>query len=127
MAAGGRKSGNQALTLALASGLTVEAAARQANLAPRTAYRRLAQPGFRREVDALRADMAEQALGRLTEGMTAAADTLRALLSARSESVRLAAARSILELGPRLREAAELEQRLRDLEDRLGTPEDQPR
>jgi hypothetical protein len=127
MAAHGRKSADRALALALASGLTVEAAARQASVAPRTAYRRLADPGFRREVDALRADMVEQALGRLTEGMTAATDTLRALLSARSESVRLAAARSILELGPRLREASELEQRMRDLEDRLDTPEDQPR
>src|SRR5262249_9159780 len=108
------------------------AAARQANLAPRTAYRRLAQPGFRREVDGLRADMVGQALGRLTEGMTAAADTLRALLSARSESVRLAAARSILELGPRLRRpprrggAGALAQRRRALEDRWAPPEDQP-
>jgi hypothetical protein len=120
MAARGRKSADQALALALAAGLTVEAAARQANVAPRTVYRRLDDPGFLREVDTLRADMVGQALGRLTESMTAAADTLRALLAARGESVRLGAARSILELPLRIREAAELEQRVRDLEGRLN-------
>jgi hypothetical protein len=121
----GRKSGDQVLAVALASGLTVEAAARQANVAPRTVYRRLGDPDFLREVDTLRADMVGQALGRLTESMTAAADTLRALLAARGESVRLGAARSILELPLRLREAAELAQRVRDLEGRLNAGEEQ--
>ena len=56
--------------------------------------------------------------------MTDAADTLRALLSAQGESVRLGAARSILELPLRLREAEELEQRVRDLEGRLDAGEE---
>jgi hypothetical protein len=43
------------------------------------------------------------------------ADPLRCLLKAESEPVRLSAARSIIELGCRLRESAELEQRISDL------------
>jgi hypothetical protein len=48
--------------------------------------------------------------------LTEAADTLRALLRAKSRSVRLGAARAILELGTRLRESVELEQRIAALE-----------
>ncbi|NOT02711.1 MAG: hypothetical protein HOP29_19065, partial [Phycisphaerales bacterium] len=63
-----------------------------------------------------RAAIVEHAAGRMAGSMTAAADTLRGLLSAEREATRLGAARSILELGPRLREAAELERRITDLE-----------
>jgi hypothetical protein len=122
MAGSGRKSGDQVLALGLATGMTVEAAARQANLAPRTAHRRLGEASFQRKVDELRGELVRQALGRLTEGMTAAADTMRALLSAESESVRLAAARAILDSSCRLREAAEFDQRLREVEDQLLHP-----
>jgi hypothetical protein len=44
--------------------------------------------------------------------MTSAADTLRGLLdAANSGTVRLGAARALLELGPKLRESVELEER----------------
>ena len=46
-----------------------------------------------------------------------AAATLRGLLGARNELVRLGAARAILELGVRLREAGELAERIAILED----------
>jgi hypothetical protein len=120
MAENGRQKGDAALVLALAAGQTARDAARSAGVGERTATRRLADPAFRRRVEALRADLVRQAAGRLVEGMTQAADTLRSLLEARSEAVRLGAARTILELAPRLREAAELEERLRALEERLG-------
>jgi hypothetical protein len=63
--------------------------------------------------------MVERALGKMTDGMTEAADTLRSLLHAEAESVRLGAARSILELSNKLREAVEVETRLAELERRL--------
>jgi hypothetical protein len=109
-----------ALALALASGQTVTEAAVSADLSRRTATRRVADPAFRRRVAELRAGMVARALGKMADGMTAAADTLRALLDAEGESVRLGAARSILELGNKLRESVELEQRLADLEQRLA-------
>jgi hypothetical protein len=119
MAAGGRKSADEALALALASGLTVEVAADQAGVSPRTAYRRRADPDFCRRVAELQAEMVQRALGKLADGAAAAVDTLRNLLKAKSENVRLGAARTILELSSRLRETVELEQRLQDLENRL--------
>jgi hypothetical protein len=60
--------------------------------------------------------------------MSEAVQTLRRLLTAEAESVRLAAARAILEVGHRLRDAVEVEDRLREVEERLdaaareGTP-----
>ena len=106
--------------MAVAAGQTLRDAAAAADVSERTAARRWADPGFRDRVGALRSDMAQRALGRLVDGMSEAADVLRQLLAAGSESVRLGAARSLLELGARLREGLELEQRLRELEERLS-------
>jgi hypothetical protein len=63
--------------------------------------------------------MVAEAVGRL-DGMVSAADTLRDLLSAKGEAARLGAARSILELGAKLRDSVEVEARLRALEEKLG-------
>ncbi len=116
MAEIGRRRGDAALLLALAAGQTVRDAARSAGIGERTATRRVADPDFRRRVTELRADMVGRALGRMADGMTDAADTLRALLNAEGESVRLGAARSMLELSVKLRESVELEERLSALE-----------
>ena len=113
---GGRK-GDLALSLALASGRTVREAAALAGLGERTATRRMSEPVFRRQIAELRTDMVQRALGRLADGMTEATDTLRELLTAKNESVRLSAARTILELGQKLREAVEVDERLRALEE----------
>ncbi len=106
--------------MALAAGQTLRLAAEASGVAERTAARRWADPAFRRRVNELRSEMVQQSLGRLANGMTAAADKLRELLDAESESVRLGAARALLELGVKLRESVELEQRLADLEQHLG-------
>ena len=116
---GGRK-GQEALALALASGQTIRDAAVAAGLGERTATRRVADPAFRQRVAALRSDMLARAAGQMADGMAEAVTTLRQLLSAKSESVRLAAARSILEIGPRLHESLDLDERLRDVEGRLA-------
>jgi hypothetical protein len=116
MAGCGRKKGDDALLLALAGGQTVRDAARAAGVGERTAGRRLAEPGFRRRVAELRAEMVQRALGKLTDALTEAADTLRQLLKAQAESVRLGAARSLLELTVKVRESVELEARLQALE-----------
>ena len=52
--------------------------------------------------------------------MSAAAKALRELLACESPAVRLGAARSILELGVKIREAVELEERVGVLEARLA-------
>jgi HEAT repeat protein len=120
MAENGRRKGDAAFVLALAAGQTARDAAQAAGIGERTAARRMADPAFRTRVSQLRGEMVTRALGRLADGMAEAAETVRALLQAESESVRLGAARSLLELGNKLRESVELEERLAALEGRLA-------
>jgi hypothetical protein len=118
VAGNGRQNADEALALALASGQTLRLAAEAAGIGERTAARRWADAEFRRRVSVLRGDLVGRALGRMADGMSAAADVLRQLLAAESESVRLGAARSLLELGVKLREAVEMEERLAAVEAR---------
>jgi hypothetical protein len=117
----GRKGADEALLLALACGATVEAAARSAGVSPRTAHRRLADPAFHGRVRQARADMVQRTSGTLT---AAAAESVRTLLELRKAptpaAVRLGAARAVLEVGMKLREQADFEDRLAALEGRLA-------
>ena len=119
-----RKKNEDVLLLALACGATVEAAARQCDLTERTIYRRLKEIAFCERLRALRADMVQRAAGMLT---AAAAEAVRTLLSLQKQSVpatvRLGAARAILELGLKLREVVDLEARIAALEGLVQQPE----
>jgi AcrR family transcriptional regulator len=121
VAGNGRKNADGVLVAALAGGMTVAESARQAGIGERTVYRRLEDPAFRWTVADARGRLLEHAVGQLAEASTAAAATLRALLDAEADTVRLGAARSILELGGRLREWVELEARIAALEARGST------
>ncbi len=125
MAGSGRKNGDTTLVLALAAGTTVKDAAAQAGMGERTVYRRLENVEFQQRVTAARSEMVSRAVGLLADAATDAVSTMRGLLSAESESVRLGAARGILELGTRLRETVELAAELQRLKDtvaeRIGT------
>jgi hypothetical protein len=120
MAHRGRRNADDALALALAAGKTARDAAAELGVGERTVARRLADPGFRLRVNTLRGEMTQRAAGRLADGMATAADTLRGLLNAESDAVKLGAARSLLELGAKLRESVELEERLANLERRIN-------
>lgn len=117
MAGNGRKSADGVLITALAAGKCVRVAAEEAGIGERTVYRRLEDAAFRRQVDEARGDMISRATGQLSDAATSAVETLRALLTSTSDTVRLGAARSILELGGRLRESEELEKRIERLEE----------
>ena len=121
MAGGDRRDADQALIAALAAGATKQEAARLVGVGERTVYRRLEDPRFRRRVDEARAELVNRAVGSLADASSAAVATLRALLEADSESVRLGACRAILDLGLKLREAEELERRIRALEEQAAT------
>ena len=119
--AGAKKSGN-GLILALACGATVENAARKAGVSERTVYRRLADPAFRQQIRKTRAEMAERAAAALTAASMEAVKTLVALhAQGTPPAVRLGAARAVLELGAKLRESVELEQRIAVLEGLNGS------
>jgi hypothetical protein len=117
MAGGQRKRNEDALLLALACGASVEAAAKQCGLAERTVYRRLEDPGFRARLQDVRSDMVRRAAGMLTAAASQAVGTLLALQKdSAPPAVRLGAARAVLEIGIKVREMAELEARMAELE-----------
>jgi hypothetical protein len=112
VAAGGRRNADELLATALAAGKTVRDAAAAAGVSERTAYRRQEDEAFLHDVAALRSAMIDTAAGRLADGMAAAADVLRALLTANDDRVRLAAASKLIDSGLKLREVVELEEEL---------------
>lgn len=111
-----RKRGDGLFVAALAAGESVVAAAKQAGISEATAHRRLRDPAFRSLVGEAHAEILTRAVAKLTVSSTEAVDTLRLLLYSDMDFARLAAARSILELGVRLREHQDLEGRIRALE-----------
>ena len=121
MAGGDRSKADAALVAALAGGSTVEDAAATAGVGVATVYRRLQVPEFRAQIDDARAALIAAAVARLGAASTRAVTTLEGLLAADSEAVRLGAARSILDLGAKLREHEDLAERVRALEEREGT------
>ncbi|HVT97320.1 MAG TPA: hypothetical protein VHE33_07405 [Acidobacteriaceae bacterium] len=115
--------------MSLASGCTIEVAARECGAAVRTVKLWLADvPGFRRRVEGLRSEMTSQALGRLIDNMASASDSLGYLSrKGKSEMVRLSAARAVIELGCKLRETVELAERVAKLEAAQPQPAPKPR
>jgi hypothetical protein len=113
----GRRNADDRLLQVLACGATVAASAAQAGVSEATVYRRLAEPKFRQRLQRLRADMVQRTAGTLT---AAANEAVRTLLELQKPSappaVRLGAARSVLEIGMKVREVADLEERLAALE-----------
>jgi hypothetical protein len=110
------------LMMALASGCTVEDAARQAHMSVATAHRRLGEPAFRAAIQDARREVWTAALGRLVAATTAAVDTLRDLLDSPMDQCRIAAARSILEHAAKGLELADVDARLSALEDQRAPP-----
>ena len=117
MSGGDRSRADAALIAALAGGSTVEGAASAAGVGVATVYRRLKEPEFRARVDDARSASIDRAVALLTAASTAAVGRLMKLLTAESESVQLGAARSILELGAKLREHVDLAERVHVLEE----------
>jgi hypothetical protein len=110
---GGRK---QKVALLLAAGSSHAHAAKESGVGVRTIERWNAQPDFQDEVKRIRAELVATASAKLSGAMTFAANRLIGLLNSKDESVALRAARSILQLGPKVRETNEIEVRLTALE-----------
>ena len=112
----GRRNADEVIAVALAAGCTWRQAARTAHVSAATVGRRMGQPAFRREVARLRAEMVDRTVGRTAAAGSAAVGALVRLLGAEAESVRVAAARALLDAGLKYREHVELADRLAELE-----------
>ena len=118
---GGRYTADNNLLMALACGATIENAARTAGLSQATVYNRLKDPEFQRRLQDIRSDMVKRTAGMLTAAAMEAVKTLLALQSTSTPpAVRLGAARAILEIGIKVRETAELTERIAALEAQLA-------
>jgi hypothetical protein len=113
----GRKNADQLLLMALACGATVEAAARAADISQATVYRRLQDDEFCTKLQQTKADMVQRTASMLTASGMESVKTLMELQKPLTPpAVRLGAARSVIELGVKIREVADLEKRLAALE-----------
>ena len=117
----GRHGADDALALSLACGATIESAAAKAGVSFSTVNRRLSDPVFRAKIQAVRNDMTHRATAMLT---AASLEAVKTLLDLQGKDVagvtRLGAARSVLEIGSRLRMESELISRLEATERALG-------
>src|SRR4051794_10144481 len=111
MAGGSRSGAREVVAAQIAAGGTVASAAADASVSARTVHRWLSEPSFVELVGRLRAEAIGRTTRALAAASTRAARTLVELLEASAEGVRLQAARSVVELALRLREAEELERR----------------
>ena len=116
MAAKQGQTRDDVLAIALARGVSIRGAARQAGFSPRTAHRRLADRVFVERVEQFRRTMLDECIGILTSSNIAAARALRKLLTDQVAGIRLAAARTILDSSLRFRDHLEIELRLAALE-----------
>ncbi|MGL6074905.1 MAG: hypothetical protein ACRC8S_12155 [Fimbriiglobus sp.] len=112
---------DESLLTLLACGATVEQAAKQTGFSARTIHRRLEDFAFQTRLEQFR----QEILGRSAAMLTAAGvEAVRTLVELQKPShpamVRLSAARSVLDLGVKLRSLVEVEGRIQDLESRIA-------
>lgn len=101
---GKRKPAEATLIAALAAGCTQAKAAHRSGLSERTVARRLDDPCFRAEVARARSVMLERTLAMLAEATVEAVTTLQELVRDGSPSIRLGAARAILDYTAKFRD-----------------------
>jgi hypothetical protein len=122
VAAGRKRKAEAELVAALACGASAESAAQRAGVSLRTVFRRLADPAFRAQVDAMRAELVRRSTDLFTAAGLSSIKTLMKLQeSAESEAVQLGAARAIMEWGCKLREKTEATARIAVVEGKLET------
>ena len=125
MKASGRSSADETLAASLAAGRTIADSATTAGVGETTVYRRLRCPAFAARVRELRAAMVATALGRLTDGMSGASDALNKLVRGRDAEMRFKAAKAVIELALRVRDQADIEERLAVVERALRGEKDE--
>lgn len=106
------------LALALAQGMTRQAAAEYAGVSPATVYNRLKDPEFVALVEEYGDRLITQALGKLKEGCSDAVDELRMLLKDEDSRVRLGACKAYIAGVVKLGSYDELVRRITVVEER---------
>lgn len=125
MSGDGRRRADAVLVASLAGGSTKEEAAEAAGVSERTVYRRCDDTDFVARVEEAQQELISRTTARLCATTGRAVDTLSELLDAsQPPSVRLGAARTVLDSALRWRDAEEIEIRLLALEITLAATSD---
>ncbi len=121
-ATSGRHATDDLLVRALAAGATIDTAAAFAKVSRRTAFRRMRDPDFRRRVADERDQLLQAASAQLVANMNRAVRRLVGLLDAPDDRVKLRASVAIVDGALKARDAVDVAERLRALEDQRGHP-----
>lgn len=100
----------------IAAGNSVARAARLAGISERTGFRRMQDPQVLQQISEMRSTLMDVAVDRLCHAADPASQTLYSLLQAPSDSVKLSAARAILEKSVTVRNYQELDSRMAEVE-----------
>lgn len=115
----------ESLVIAVASGVSVSAWCRTHKTARSTVAKWQSKPEFASDVQACRRRMLDRVVGKFKRAVNRAADgMIKLAASASSEATKLAAQRAVLENLVQIREFAELNQRLDDLEAKVKANEE---
>lgn len=115
-----RKGDDEVFVAGFAAGLSTSSVASLAGVSERTARRRRHEPTIEALIRRRRAELAEDTAGRIVALGAQALSAIEDCLDSAELKDRMAAARVVLQLGPRFRADVEFEQRLRDLENPGG-------
>jgi len=85
-----------------------------------TLYKWLKEPAFKNELDQQRDEVAAEAFGVLTQGLTKAVETLVGLLDNKDDRLKRLTAKDIIDFIIRHKEVEDLEQRIEAIEQQLG-------
>ena len=110
------------LVAAMMTSRSVAEAAETASISLRSAWRYLSEPAVKAALSAALDDALAQVTRRTVDAMAGALDTLEAVQADReaSPSSKVAAARTVMTAGPRLRQETELSERVQALEEKIG-------
>jgi hypothetical protein len=111
-----RDAQDELIIAALASGRDYEAAATVASTSSRTVRRRMSDPEFAAEVSRRRGERVGEVSGLLLDASVLAVGVLLDCLNSESDVVRSRAARTLIDLGQRVRVTSDHEDRLARLE-----------
>jgi hypothetical protein len=110
----------ETLVTMIASGATVQNAARRAGISRTTAWRRLNDPEVVQRIGRARDEVLAQTVNRSAANAFEAFDVLRELLHDQRASIRLGAAKVLVEVALKYRVTLDTEARLAALEERYG-------
>lgn len=114
------------LACALALGSTWKRAARMAGVSQSTIARRLRDPAFRKKVSDYRREAVGRTVGKMLAILPEAAAALARIVKERGAKDRIPALRLAFEVGLKLRDSEDLEERIRQLEEQAAAGGDAP-